>query len=40
MEDFVVKAYNFIIFLVNVIKDLVLHVSGKAPATQEDVSGT
>ena len=30
MEDFVIKVYNFILFLVNVIKDLVLNVSGKA----------
>ena len=34
MEDFVVKVYNFIIFLVNVIKDLVLHVSGKETETE------
>ena len=33
MEDFVMKAYQFILFLVNVIKDLVLNVSGKVPAT-------
>ena len=33
MEDFVIKAYNFILFLVNLIKDLVLHVSGKATDT-------
>ena len=30
MEDFVMKVYQFILFLVNVIKDLVLNVSGKA----------
>lgn len=33
MEDFVIKAYNFILFLVNIIKDLVLNVSGKATKT-------
>ena len=30
MEDFVTKLYQFILFLVNTIKDLVLHVSGRA----------
>ena len=33
MEDIVMKIYNFILFLVNVIKDLVLNVSGKATKT-------
>lgn len=33
MEDFIMKVYNFILFLVNVIKDLVLNVSGKATKT-------
>ena len=33
MEDFVMKVYQFILFLVNVIKDLVLNVSGKAENT-------
>lgn len=31
MEDFVQKLYDFILFFVNVIKDLVASVSGKAP---------
>ena len=30
MEDFVSKLFQFVIFLFNTIKDLVLHVSGKA----------
>ena len=34
MEDFVMKVYQFILFLVNVIKDLVLNVSGKADTTE------
>ena len=38
MEDFVVKIYNFILFLVNVIKDLVLNVSGKAEETPDTSS--
>ena len=39
MEDFVMKVYQFILFLVNTIKDLVLNVSGKAePATTEEAS--
>lgn len=33
MEDFVMKVYQFIIFLFNTIKDLVLHVSGKVEDT-------
>ena len=33
MEEFVSKLYQFIIFLVNVIKDLVLNVSGRASRT-------
>lgn len=35
MDDFVMKVYNFILFLVNVIKDLVLNVSGKAQPVEE-----
>lgn len=30
MEDFVTKLFQFVLFLFNTIKDLVLHVSGKA----------
>ena len=33
MEDIVTKVYQFILFLVNIIKDLVLNVSGKATKT-------
>ena len=32
MEDFVTKIYQFIIFLFNTIRDLVLHVSGREEA--------
>ena len=35
MDDFVMKVYNFILFLVNIIKDLVLNVSGKAQPVEE-----
>ncbi len=37
MEDIVMKLYQFILFLVGVIKDLVLNVSGRAetPETPE-----
>ena len=35
MEDIVMKIYQFILFLVNVIKDLVLNVSGKTPSGTE-----
>ena len=38
MEDIATKLYQFILFLVDLIKDLVLHVSGKAE--QEETSGT
>ena len=34
MEDIVMKVYQFILFLVTVIKALVLNVSGKAPSTE------
>ena len=33
MEDFVSKLFQFVLFLFNTIKDLVLHVSGKATKT-------
>ena len=39
MEDFVTKVYQFIIFLFNTIKDLVLHVSGKADTTTTAAAG-
>ena len=39
MEDFVLKVYQFILFLVNVIKDLVVNVSGKADDTTEASAG-
>ena len=35
MEDFVMKVYQFILFFVNIIKDLVLNVSGRAEQTEE-----
>ena len=39
MEDIVMKLYNFILFLVNVIKDLVLNVSGRAQETETAEQG-
>ena len=33
MEDIVMKLYEFILFFVNVIGDLVLNVSGRATKT-------
>ena len=33
MEEIIMKLYQFVIFLVNVIKDLVINVSGKATKT-------
>ena len=33
MEDIVMKLYEFILFFVNVIRDLVLNVSGRATKT-------
>lgn len=41
MEDIVYKIYDFILFFVNVIKDFVASVSGKAPkepAAEEDLT--
>lgn len=33
MEEIIMKLYEFVLFLFNVIKDLVLNVSGKADKT-------
>ena len=33
MEDIVMKLYEFILFFVNVIRDLVLNVSGRVTKT-------
>ncbi len=38
MEDFVSKLFQFVIFLFNTIKDLVLHVSGKEEATTTEAN--
>ncbi len=40
MEEIVTRLYQFILFLVNVIKDLVYNVSGRADRDKEKASAT